>query len=317
MPPLYPGLAPYEHGLLDVGDGNSIYWECSGNPKGKPAVYVHGGPGSGSTAGARRFFNPDAYRIVLFDQRNCGRSSPLLTTRAQLAANTTPHLIRDLESLRTHLSIERWAMLGSSWGTTLALAYAERHPERVSALVLACVTTTSRREVDWITTGVRRLFPEQWERFALHIPRQLRHERIVDAYATLLFDEDPAISAAAAAEWCAWEDAHVSLTPGYRPNARFFDADYRLRFARMVTHYWQNSAFLADNQLIREAGSLNRIRGVLIHGKYDVSSPLETAWQLHRAWPASELQVANDAGHGDGSIFEKIVNAMDGISSLQ
>ncbi|HET6895081.1 MAG TPA: alpha/beta fold hydrolase, partial [Candidatus Baltobacteraceae bacterium] len=157
-------------GLLDVDDGNSIYWECSGNPEGQPAVYIHGGPGSGSTPHARRFFDPGTYRIVLFDQRGCGRSRPILTHRSQLQANTTQHLINDLELLREHLAVERWFVLGASWGTTLALAYAQAHPKRVAGIVLAGVTTTSRREVEWITTEVGRIFPQQWERFVSHIP---------------------------------------------------------------------------------------------------------------------------------------------------
>jgi proline iminopeptidase len=310
---VYPDAEPYEHGLLDVGDGNAIWWECCGNPNGAPALYVHGGPGSGCTPGARRFFDPQKYRAVLFDQRGCGRSEPLVLQQSHLEAQTTRNLIRDMEMLRIHLSIERWRLLGTSWGTTLALAYAHAHPEHVDALVLACVTTTSRREVDWITCGVGRIFPQQWERFASHIPRSLQGERIVDAYATLLFDDDPSISAAAAAQWCAWEEAHVSLAPGHSPNPRFQDAEFRLRFSRIVTHYWRHSAFLEEGQLIRDAGALHGIPGVLIHGRYDVSSPLETAWKLHDAWPGSELHVVADAGHGAGSLPARIVEAMDRV----
>lgn len=308
---MYPDIEPYDQGLLDVGDGNSIYWECCGNPNGMPAVYIHGGPGSCFTPGARRYFDPERYRVVLFDQRGCGRSQPLLSERAQLHMHTTRHLIRDLEILRTHLSIDRWLMLGVSWGSTLALAYAQTYPQYVASLVLACVTTTSRREVEWITSGVGRIFPQQWERFAAHIPESHKRERIVDAYADLLFDDDPVVSTAAAAEWCAWEDAHVSLAPGYVPNRRFADPDFRLRFARFVTHYWKHAAFLEEEQLLRDAGRLGAIPGVLIHGRHDVSSPLETAWQLHKRWPGSELQVIDDAGHGGGSLPERIVDALN------
>lgn len=307
---MYPDIEPYDQGLLDVGDGNSIYWECCGNPKGKPAVYLHGGPGSGCTPGARRFFDPKAYRIVLFDQRGCGRSRPLLNDRLQLQNNTTQHLLRDLEALRKHLLVDRWVMLGVSWGTTLALAYAQAYPQYVAALVLACVTTTSPREVEWITRGVGAIFPQQWERFASHFPNDLKGERIVDAYASLLFDDDPAVRAAAAAQWCAWEDAHVSLAPGHTPNPRFLDPDFRLRFARIVTHYWRHSAFLEDEQLIRNAVLLNGVPAVLLHGRYDVSSPLETAWQLHTRWQSSELLVL-DGGHGGGSVHAEIVRALD------
>jgi proline iminopeptidase len=304
---VYPEVEPYQHGLLDVGDGNAIYWECCGNPSGIPALYVHGGPGSGCTPGARRYFDPAVYRIVLFDQRGCGRSAPLVTQRSHLDVNTTAHLIADMERLREHLSIERWAVLGISWGTTLALAYAQEHPQRVAALVLGCVTTTSREEVAWIAEGVGRIFPREWERFAAHVPSSLRGERIVDAYARLLFDDDPAVAQAAADAWCAWEDAHVSLAPGYTPNKRYTDPVFRLRFARLVTHYWRHAAFLEDGQLLRNAHTLADIAGALIHGRYDISSPLRTAYELHKRWPASELQVIDDAGHGRGSLPEAIV----------
>lgn len=308
---MHPDSEPHQHGLLDVGEGNSIYWECSGNPHGTPAVYIHGGPGSGCTPGARRFFDPEKYRIILFDQRGCGGSRPLLNERSQLQVNTTQHLIRDLEVLREHLSVERWVLLGASWGSTLALAYAQAHPQRVRAIVLACVTTTSRREVDWITEGVGRIFPQQWERFAGHIPPRLKRERIVDAYAELLFDDDPSVCQAAALEWCAWEDAHVSLAPGFAPNKRFADPDFRLRFARLVTHYWRNAAFLEDEQLLRNADILSATPGALIHGRYDVSGPLETAWRLHNAWPGSELDVVDDAGHGGAPMSQHIIAALN------
>ena len=314
---VYPEIEPYDRGLLDVGDGNAVYWECCGNPKGKPAVYIHGGPGSGSTPGARRFFDPDAYRIVVIDQRGCGRSEPLLHERSQLEVNTTRRLISDLEAIRTHLSIERWTMLGVSWGSTLALAYAQAHTPRVAGLVLGPVTTTSRREVEWITGDVGRIFPEQWDRFAAHVPASLRNMRIVDAYASLLFDDDPSICAAAAVEWCAWEDAHVSLSPGHAPNRRFLDPDFRLRFARIVTHYWKHAAFLEDDQLLHNAPSLSEVPGFLLHGRYDVSSPLQTAWRLHRGWPGSELLVLDGAGHGGGSLAAQIVAALNRLRTTR
>lgn len=251
-----------------------MYWERCGNPKGTPAVYLHGGPGAGSSPGARRYFDPAKYDVVLFDQRGCGRSRPLLTARAGLQTNTTQHLVRDMELLRERLSIERWVILGISWGTTFALAYAQTHPARVAALVLACVTTTSAREVEWITRGVRRIFPAEWERFVAHIPRSLHDERIVDAYAMLLFDEDPNVCADAAARWCAWEESHASLAPRGSPNRRFEDSEYRLRFARIVTHYWQHAAFLDDDQLLENAGSLSAIPGRLIHGTAVTTSAL-------------------------------------------
>ncbi len=300
----FPAIEPYDSGLLDVGDGQQVYWECCGNPDGKPALYLHGGPGSGCTPGQRRFFDPDAYRAVLFDQRGSGRSRPLANEPdADLSVNTTVHLIADIEALRRLLGVERWVVLGLSWGATLGQAYAQAHPQRVEALVLGAVTTTSRREVEWITHDVGRIFPREWDRFAAAVPDALRRLPLVDAYATLLVDADPAVRERAAREWCAWEDAHVSLAPGYRPNPRYDDPEFRLRFARLVTHYWRHAAFLEDDQLLRDAPTLDGIPGELIHGRYDVSGPLETAWRLSQRWTTSRLHVIDDAGHGDGDAF--------------
>src|SRR6266852_914717 len=317
MPGQFPAIEPYESGMLDVGDGHQVYWECCGNPHGKPALYLHGGPGSGCTPGQRRFFDPQVYRVLLFDQRGAGRSRPLASEPdADLRANTTPHLIADIEALRRLHGVERWTVLGLSWGTTLGLAYAQAHPQRVHALALALVTTTSRREVEWLTRDVGRLFPQEWERFAAAVPETLRHLPLVDAYATLLFDDDPAVREHAAREWCAWEDAHVSLTPGHRPNPRYDDPEFRLRLARLVTHYWRNAAFLEDDQLLREAPRLNGIPGVLIHGRYDVSSPLETAWRLSQRWTTSRLQVIEDAGHGGDTFLAAIVDALTQFAAM-
>jgi proline iminopeptidase len=313
MPDRFPEIDPYDSGRLDVGDGHLVYWECCGNPEGRPAVYLHGGPGAGCTPGARRYFDPDVWRVVLFDQRGSGESRPLASEPdADLTTNTTPHLIADMEALRRHHAVENWTVLGISWGTTLGLAYAQAHPRRVNALVLALVTTTSRREVEWITRDVGRLFPAEWDRFAGAVPDALRHLPLVDAYAELLFDPDPAVRENAAREWCAWEDAHVSLTPGHRPNPRFEDPEFRLRFARLVTHYWRNAAFLEADQLLRDAPALEGIPGVLIHGRYDVSGPLETAWRLSRSWTTSRLHVIDDAGHGGQGSFPAAI--VDGLS---
>ncbi len=309
---LFPAIDPYASGMLDVGDGHLVYWECCGNPEGRPALFLHGGPGSGCTPGQRRLFDPEAYRIVLFDQRGSGRSLPSASEPdADLSVNTTAHLMSDIETLRSELGVARWTMLGMSWGTTLGLAYAEAHPERVEALVLALVGTTSRREVRWITHDVGRIFPEEWERFAAAVPTSLSHLPLVDAYATLLFDPDPAVRDEAARQWCAWEDAHVSLTPGHAPNPRFEIPTFRLGFARLVTHYWRHAAFLEDDQLLREAKNLEGIPGVLVHGRYDVSGPLETAWQLSKRWTTARLEVLSDAGHGGGdSLVSAIIGAL-------
>jgi proline iminopeptidase len=313
----YPAIEPYDTGMLDVGDGHRVYWECCGNPAGKPALYLHGGPGSGFSPGQRRFFNPSAYRVVLFDQRGCGHSRPLASAPdADLSANTTAHLIADIEALRRLHGIEHWTILGMSWGTTLALAYAQTHVDRVDALVLALVTTTSHRDVAWITRDMRRIFPREWQRFANAVPDALRHLPLADAYATLLFDAQPAVQDHAAREWCAWENAHVSLAPGHQPNPRYDDPIFRLQFSRLVTHYWRHGAFLDDDQLLRDAAKLNGIPGVLIHGRYDVSSPLDVAWRLSQLWSTCELRVLDDAGHGGGGIFvTEVVNALNRLAA--
>ncbi len=311
MDPRFPAIEPYDSGMLDVGDGHRIYWECCGNPSRRPALFLHGGPGSGCSANQRRYFDPAKYRIVLFDQRGCGRSRPLASEPdADLSANTTGHLIADIELLREHLAVRAWTILGVSWGTTLGLAYAQAYPDRVDALILALVTTTSRREVQWLTCDVGRVFPQEWHRFSGAVPAELRDLSLVDAYAALLFDPDPIVRERAASEWCRWEDAHVSLTPGHVSNPRFLDAEFRLRFARLVTHYWRHAAFVEDEQLIQNAPLLNGIPGALIHGRYDVSSPLETAWRLSRRWPTSELIVLDDAGHGGETLIATIVDTM-------
>ncbi len=303
----FPPIEPYDSGMLDVGDGHHVYWECCGNPAGPPALFLHGGPGSGCSPGSRRYFDPSVYRAVLFDQRGSGRSRPLASAPdADLRTNTTAHLIADIERLRRHLAIDTWTILGMSWGTTLGLAYAQTHPKHVNALILALVTTTSRREVEWITRDVGRIFPREWERFAAAVPRELQHMPLVDAYAALLFDPRDDVRAHAAREWCVWEDAHVSLAPGHQRNLRFDDEEFRLRFARLVTHYWRHAAFLEDGQLLRGASMLNGIPGDLIHGRYDVSGPLETAWRLSQRWTTSRLHVI-DAGHGGNDAFPAAV----------
>jgi len=204
----------------------------------------------------------------------------------------------------------RWTVLGMSWGSTLGLAYAQAHPRRIEALILALVTTASRREVEWITRGVGRIFPREWSRFAA-VPDALRHLPLADAYATLLFDADPAVREHAAREWCAWEDAHVSLAPGHLPNPRYQDAEFRLGFARLVTHYWRHAAFLGEDQLLHQAVTLNGIPGTFIHGRYDVSSPLETASRLAQAWGTSRLHVLGDAGHGGDAVIAAVIGALD------
>jgi proline iminopeptidase len=306
----YPPIEPYASGLLDVGDGHEIYWETAGNPHGIPAVWLHGGPGSGSTAGIRRSFDPAAYRIVVFDQRGCGRSRPLAdSASADLTTNTTRHLIADIELLREHLGIGRWVVTGASWGVTLALAYAQRHPERVRAMVLVAVTSGRRLETDWITRDMRRVFPREWDEFAAGVPESERDGDLCAAYARLLANPDPAVTEQAALRWCRWEDTHVSLAPGWEPRLAYTQPTFRQVFARLVTHYWANGCFLDDTPILANMERIAQLPAVLVHGRYDVSGPLDTAWDLHRAWPASRLVVCGDDGHGGPGMTSAMIDA--------
>jgi proline iminopeptidase len=296
---LYPEIEPNDRGMLDVGDGNLVYWETCGNPDGKPAVVLHGGPGSGCTPGWRRYFDPGAYRIVLFDQRGCGRSTPhAADPNVDLAANTTQHLITDIELLRRHLGIERWLVFGGSWGSTLGLAYAQAHPERVSQIVLFSIATTTRREVEWVTRDMGRIFPAEWARFRDGVPEGDRDGSLVDAYSRLLQDPDPAVRERAARDWCTWEDTHVATGRDHQPDPRFQDPVFRMVFARLVTHYWRHTAWLQDGALLRDAGKLAGTPGVLVHGRLDISSPPDVAWHLAQSWPDATLTIIDEAGHG-------------------
>ena len=315
---LHPEIEPYDHGMLDVGDGNHVYWETCGNPDGKPAVVLHGGPGSGCTPGWRRYFDPDAYRIVLFDQRGCRRSTPNASDPSvDLSANTTRHLLADIEKLRRHLGIDRWLVFGGSWGSTLGLAYVEDHPERVSEIVLFSIVTTTRREVEWVTRDMGRIFPAQWARFRDGVPAVERDGSLVEAYSRLLHDPDPAVREKAAADWCAWEATHVALRGDHRPDPRYDDPLFRMAFARLVTHYWRHAAWLEDGILLREAGRLAGIPGVLVHGRLDVSSPPDIAWELAQAWRDGELVLVDEAGHGSGEpgMTEALVTATNRFAS--
>ena len=319
MSGLYPRIEPYDDGHLDVGNGQRVYWEACGNPDGKPAVVLHGGPGSGCTPWWRRLFDPAAYRVVLFDQRGCGRSTPLCDNPAvDVVTNTTHHLAADIERLREHLGVERWLVLGGSWGSTLGLAYAEAHPQRVSELVLFSVVTTTAREVEWVTRDMGRVFPEQWSRFLAVVPPAEREGSLADAYARLLADPDPAVRAKAARAWCDWEDTHVSLAPGHRPNPRYEDPTFRTVFARLVTHYWRNAAWLEDGSLLRHADRLAGIPGVMVNGRLDVSGPPDIAWKLVQAWPDAELVLLDAAGHGTGpGLEDTLVAATDRFASAR
>jgi proline iminopeptidase len=307
---VFPPIEPLATGHLPVGDGNEIYWEASGIPNGKPALYLHGGPGSGISAGYRRRFDPNQYFIVSFEQRGCGRSRPLVTdATANLGTNTTPALIADIEALRGHLGIERWLVHGASWGTTLALAYAQAHPQRVSELVLFAVTTTSAAEVEWITESVGRVFPREWEQFEAASGRR-PGQRLIDAYYERITDPGPTVRDQAARAWCAWEDTHVSLDPAYVHNPRYDDPQFRRVFATLVIHYWKHAGFAGEGGLLAGMDRIAHIPGVLIHGRLDVSGPLVTAWELHKEWPASELVVIDDEGHGGEAMIEEVCRAI-------
>jgi proline iminopeptidase len=297
-----------------VGDGNLVYWEACGNPDGKPALVVHGGPGSGCSPGNRRYFDPERYRVVLFDQRGCGRSTPHASDPAtDMSVNTTHHLIADMEQLREHLSIERWLLYGGSWGSTLILAYAERHPERVSQIVLLGVTMTRRSETDWLYRGVGRFFPEEWEQFRAGVPEAERDGDLVAAYARLMEDPDPDVRTKAAADWVAWEDAVISLEPKGLPKAYSSrPPDAVLAFVRICAHYFSHGAWLEDEELLRNAGRLSGIPAVLFHGRLDLGSPLGTAWELAQAWPDARLIVIDDSGHtGSDAMKDEILGVVD------
>lgn len=290
---MFPPTEPHDSGLLDVGDGHRIDWETCGNPRGTPVVFLHGGPGGGSSANHRTFFDPSLFRAVLLDQRGTGRSLPSAAEPVtDLSTNTTPHLVADLEVLREHLGIDRWVVFGVSWGTTLGLAYAEAHPARVAGLVLGLVTTTGRREVEWMTVDIGRMYPEQYERFTSFVPESLRHLPLVGAYAELTADPDPAVHQPAADEWNAWDHTQS----GNRPK-KYDDPAVRLVFARLVTHYFRHAAFVDDGQLLRDAVRLEGIPGALIAGAHDMSCPPDIPWQLARRWPGADLTVV-DAAHG-------------------
>jgi len=317
---LYPDIEPFDHGMLDVGDGNLVYWEMCGNPRGRAALVLHGGPGSGCGRGLRRYFDPHAYRIVLFDQRGCGRSTPHASaTTTDLSVNTTGHLLGDIELLRGHLGIERWLVLGNSWGSTLGLAYAERYPAHVDALVLVAVTTTRPSEIEWLYHDVGPLLPGEWERFLGGIagaPWRCGHD-VIEAYHRLLLDPDPTVHQQAAREFSAWEWAVSSIPPTPEPPPGWLVPDFQLARARIVTHFFKHDAWLEDGTLLRNAGALTGIPGVMVHGRLDLGSPLVTAWELARAWPEGELVVVPGAGHAttDVAMSDAVVSATDRFAS--
>lgn len=314
MRSLYPEIEPYASGMLAVGDGQQLYWETSGNPYGKPVVFLHGGPGGGSTPAHRRLFDPQRYRIVLFDQRGCGRSLPHASDpRADLSANTTWHLVADIERLRVHLGVDRWQVFGGSWGSTLALAYAQTHPDRVAELILRGIFTLRSQELDWFYEGgASALFPDLWEGFVAQVPHA-EQGHLIRAYHRLLFDPDPAVHGPAAVAWSQWESSTITLLPRPEVVAGFTEEAYAVAFARIENHYFVNGGWFEDGQLIRDAYRLAGIPGVIVQGRYDVCTPPMTAWDLHRAWQEADFRLIPDAGHAydEPGILDALIEATD------
>lgn len=301
-------------GLLDVGDGNRIYWESRGNPDGRPVLIVHGGPGSGRSRNAHKSFDLERCHVVSFDQRGCGDSVPSAADpTTDMRHNTTHHLLSDMELLREHLGVNRWLLYGGSWASTLILAYAERHPERASGIILIGVTMTRPQEIDWLYHGLRLLSPVEWERFRAGVPAADRDGNLVEAYRRLMEHPDPVVRERAAQNWCAWEDAviaHESLgAPGQystKPGSAM------LAFVRICTHYFAHHAWLDERQLLAGAHRLAGIPGVLIHGRLDLSAPLRTTWELAQVWPDAELKIIDDSGHtGSPAMAEAIRAAVE------
>jgi proline iminopeptidase len=311
---LYPPIEPYDYGLLDVGDGNRIYWEVCGNPAGKTAVMLHGGPGGGCTPGHRRQFDPDLYRIVLFDQRNCGRSLPSASDPAvSLERNTTWNLVADMELLRDHLGIDRWQVFGGSWGSALALAYAQTHPDRVTALVLRGIFTLRPFELYWFyQEGASLVFPDKWEDYVAPIPDNERDDMIA-AFHSRLNDPDPAVRLPAARAWSVWEGSAITLLPDPEIISEHEDDDYAVTFARIENHYFVNGGFFEDDQLIRDIDKIRHIPCVIVQGRYDMCTPAATAWDLHKAWPEADFHMVDDAGHAyiEPGILHHLIEATD------
>lgn len=314
MRTLFPPLEPNRTGHLEVGDGQKIYWEESGTPEGKPVVFLHGGPGGGTSPVHRQLFDPTRYRMILLDQRNCGRSLPSASDPAtDLSENTTWHLVEDLERLREHLDVDRWQVFGGSWGSGLALAYAETHPSRVTELVLRGIFTLRQSELDWFYEGAAaNVLPDLWERYLAPVPEAERQPGgLIAAYARLLADPDPAVRDRAAVAWATWEAASITLRP--RPDLveRYSDPAYALAFARIENHYFSHGGWFDEGQLIRDAPRLAGIPTVIVQGRYDLCTPAVTAWDLHRALPDAEFHMIDVAGHAfdEPGILDALITA--------
>lgn len=311
---LYPAIEPYDSGHLAVGGEHQVYYEQCGNPDGKPVVFVHGGPGGGAGEDYRRFFDPEAYRIVLFDQRGCGRSKPY----ASLVDNTTWHLVSDIEKIRDHLSIEKWQVFGGSWGSTLALSYAQKHPERVTELVLRGIFMLRRKELLWFyQEGASNIFPDAWEKYLEPIPEVERGD-LMSAYYRRLTSDDEQVRVAAARAWSIWEGTTSLLYPDEGKIAETGADEFAVAFARIECHYFVNGGFFEfEDQLLRGVDRVRHIPTVVVQGRYDVVCPARSAWDLQRAWPESDLVIVQDAGHSafEPGIRSALLDATDRFRS--
>jgi len=306
---LYPEIDAYESGFLDTGDGHSIYYERAGTRGAKPAVFLHGGPGGGISPSHRRLFDPKLYDIMLFDQRGCGKSTP----NASLDNNTTWHLVADIERLREKMGVENWLVFGGSWGSTLALAYAEKHPERVTELVVRGIYTLTKPELDWYYQfGVSEMFPDKWERFLAPIPEDERHEMMA-AYRKRLTGTDRAKQVEAARAWSLWEGETITLLPEPDTSDKFGEDDFAIAFARIENHFFVHAGWMDEGQLLRDAHKLQDIPGTIVHGRYDMPCPAKYAWALHKAWPKAEFKLIEGAGHAysEPGILDALITATD------
>jgi proline iminopeptidase len=306
---LYPPIEPYESGMLDVGDGHVVYYERSGTRGAKPAVFLHGGPGGGISPNHRRLFDPALYDVILFDQRGCGRSTP----HASLEANTTWHLVADMERLRTLMGVERWLVFGGSWGSTLALAYAETHPKRVSELVLRGIFTVSKAELDWYYQfGASEVFPDKWATFQAPIPEAERGDMRA-AYRERLTGDNPVVQIEAAKAWSLWEGETLTLLPDPAIASGFENPHFALAFARIENHYFVHGGWLEEGQLIRDAARLQHIPGTIVQGRYDMVCPVRTAYALHKAWRQADFRLIEGAGHAwsEPQILDELIRATE------
>jgi proline iminopeptidase len=310
---LYPAIEPYAKGMLDVDPPHRVYWETSGNPSGAPVLFLHGGPGAGTTPVHRRFFDPGFYRIILFDQRGAGRSHP----HGECTDNTTPQLIADIEALRKLLGVESWIVFGGSWGSTLALAYAQEHPDRCRALVLRGIFLCRKSEIDWFLYGMRQIFPEAWREFTSSVPERERGD-LLNVYYARLMDPDPLVHMPAARAWSAYEGTCSTLLPSAETMTGFRDERVALGLARIEAHYFMHGIFLPEGALLARMPRVRAIPGVIVQGRYDIVCPIITADELARAWPEVEYVVVSDAGHSalEPGIRSALVDAMERFKLL-